>query len=360
MLVDSFGGWRAREEEKKLEAFWRNHTLLQLTHRILELKGESEVLVLTYFYERASVLSFRSNSPVEILLKNVTEKRLCNRTGLGPKSVYRAITTLEDGEFIKVQRTWCALTGERKVNVYLLLHSSTKEPLRCSEHEWQVCSENKDLPYLTAPWETRKKLIPMGRSGRQVYLTALSLASNKTSMSFAISKDEWVAESRLCRTAFNRGLKECKDNGLLSFKKYELTLHDPQTGKPSVRQKKDFLQHEDTNWKYNLDDLTAEHWRVVLRELLPRLSFNEGADGWTYTSRDVPCPFCHEENCFRVNFRERIVKGEKKAPSFECKKCDRFGFLGQLVKSVKGYPSMRKVLKFIKRVLGQWPMMAAA
>lgn len=361
LLADFVGNPREREAAGQREAFWRNHSQVQYPHRILELKGGAECLVLAYFYQRASEISFRCNVQIaELEIKNISEEKLCKRTGLSPKSVYRAIDSLEKNQYIRVTRTWSALTGERRVNVYLLLHSATKEPLYSFEDEWQVCLANKELPYITAPWETRETLIPMTRSGRQVYLGALSMGSKKTEMSFAVSREEWETETRLGRTAFDRGVTECAKRGLLTYKRYVLTLNDPRTGKPSVRQPHEFTRHEDTNWKYNFNDLAAEHWRAVLADLLPRAVFNEGTDGWTHTSREVRCPFCHAERVFRVNVHRKVVDGKETPPRFNCYGCDRHGFLGQLVLWVKLYPSMRRVKKYIKGVLGEWPEKAAA
>ena len=130
-------------------------------------------------------------------------------------------------------------------------------------------------------------------------------------------RSDFRAESLLSKNAFNRGLLECQRKGLLSYKRGVLTLHDPRTGKVSVRPAREFVTHENPNWKFNLDSVTPAQWKHVCEKLLKR-GLNVGGDGWTY-SRWSACPFCKTQHGFSLNFeRSQYVchnRADCKAPN---------------------------------------------
>jgi len=341
LLASELNGVRETELREELEGFWRGHSIFQLPVRILRLKGKAEAVVLAYLYEMANTTAFYSKTSVVVEV-TVKEQTLMNRTRLSRRSVYGAIDTLEEQDFIRVTRRRDSLTGERSINVYLLLHSTTKEPLLCTPAEWGICHQNGDRPYITAPKETREKLTEMSAAARQTYLAALSLASRKVRTSFSVPRDAWKAETRLGRNAFDRGVIECTERGLLTYSRYFLTVHDPRTGRPSARQKPDFIHHENTNWKtLDFKDVTPEQWKRVVEKLL-RTEFILGDSGWTHGTRTTVCPLCKETRSFRLNFKEQ---------EYRCHACENFGKLGQLVQRVLKVTSMEKVKIFILEIL---------
>jgi hypothetical protein len=217
------------------------------------------------------------------------------------------------------------VTKQIKLNVYLLLHSESKSPLTATPGSFGVCHHNADRPYITAPKETREKLKRMQAAGRAVYLSGLAIASGRKCTSFGVTPDEWKRQSLLGRNAFNRGRKECVKLKLLSYKRQKLILNDPATGRPSYRVAGGRIEHENPQWKFDLNTVTAEQWRATIERLL-RHQFIVGDSGWTHGTKDTRCPFCKEFRCFRVNFG---------ASQFLCHGCNKNGRLAQLVMRVR-------------------------
>jgi hypothetical protein len=330
-------GNRVSEEQGEL---WIGHSRYQLSNRVLNYKGKAEAMVLVYLYERAEGFSFYSHDPVVIKIE-VKEETIATRTGLNRSNVSRSLIPLEADGAIKVSRERDPLTHQIVTSVYLLLHSQTGNPLLSSPGIWGVCHQNFDRPYIVAPKETREKLKVMTPSGRQVYLTALSLASKNVQMSFRIGREEWKAEARLGRNAFDRGVKECVAKKLLTYSRYTLTLHDPKTGEPSKREKHEFIRHEDAKYKFDYRNVTAAQFQRVIQRLLNR-EFTVNASGWTHTRPDNVCPFCKEGRSFSVNFTEQ---------KYKCHHCERYGKLGHLVQQVKRYPKWAHVKQYIREVI---------
>ena len=328
-----------RETEQKSE-LWVGHSRYQITDRVLSYKGKAEALVLVYLYERAEGFSFYSHDPVVIKLQ-VKEETIAARTGLHRTNVSRSLIPLEADGVIKVSRERDPLTHQVVTSVYLLLHSQTGNPLLTSPGLWGVCYENFDRPYFVAPKETRELLKSMTPSGRQVYLAALSLASKNVQMSFRIEREDWKAEARLGRNAFDRGVKECEKRKLLTYDRYVLSVHDPKTGEPSKREKHEFIRHEDANYKFDFRNITAAQWQRVIQRLLHR-EFTVGPSGWTNTRPDNICPFCKEGRSFTVNFTEQ---------RFKCHHCKRGGKLGQLVQQVQRAPRWAHVRQYVREVI---------
>jgi hypothetical protein len=175
----------------------------------------------------------------------------------------------------------------------------------------------------------------MNASGRQVYLTALAMASKRVSTSFGVSRENWKTESLLGRNAFDRGVKECAANGLLIYRRYVLTLN--ATSRPKER-----IEHENPRWKFDLNSVTVEQWQKVCEALLKR-TFIVGDSGWSHATRESLCPFCTEPRSFRLNFKDS---------KYLCNndKCGRFGRMGQLVQRVLRVTQMSEAKKFIQAV----------
>jgi hypothetical protein len=334
---------RRKRDREQDDSFWSGHSRYQIPARILGYKGKAEALVLSYFYERANTVSFFSAKAVFIEVK-VREQILAKRTGLSVRAVETAIISLEVDRAIRVYRNKDKITGLVCTRVYVPLHSETAEPLLCCPNDYGVCEKNFDKPYITAPKQTRALLVQMNASGRQVYLTALAMASKRVSTSFGVSRENWKTESLLGRNAFDRGVKECAANGLLTYRRYVLTLN--ATSRP-----KEGIEHENPKWKFDLNAVTAEDWQEVCGALLKR-TFIVGDNGWSHATRESLCPFCTEPRSFRVNFKEA---------KYLCHydKCARFGRLGQLVQRVLHVTSMSKAKDYIKAVIAKQEAVAA-
>jgi hypothetical protein len=306
------------------EGFWSGHSVFQIPVRVLGYKGKAESLVLTYFFERANSISFYSSAAVLIQI-SVQEKTIALRTGLNRSTVSEAIVSLEADDCIRVLRRRDPVTKKIKLSVYVLLHSESKNPLVATPGSFGVCHHNADRPYITAPKELREKLKGMQAAGRAVYLSALALASRKVSTSFGVTPEEWKKESLLGRNAFNRGLKQCAKLKLLTYKRYVLTLNDPATGAPTYRVAGGRIDHENPQWKFDLNKVTAEQWQATVERLL-RKEFIVGSSGWTHATKTTRCPLCKHCRCFRANFG---------ASQFLCEHCNANGRLAQLVMRVR-------------------------
>jgi ribosomal protein L37AE/L43A len=327
------------KKEGEKEGLWVGHSVFQLPVTVHRYRGGSEALVLSYLYERASSVSFFSEKPVVIELK-VSQETIAERTKLSLWAVSQAINSLDADRCIRVERVRDN-NGLVRLNVYLLLHSTTQEPLTCSPRIWGVCLQNADKPFITAPKELLKTLVQMQPSGRAVYLAALTLASVRISMSFTVTREEWKSETLVARNAFNRGVKECVKRGLVNYKRHRLTLHDPTTGRPSTKQRAERVRHAEADWKFKLDDITGEQWQRVAEKLLKR-EFTVGASGWSHTTSDSLCPFCNEPRSFTIHFANS---------QWKCHKCGERGRLFPLVQRVLRETQAQRVREYITQIL---------
>lgn len=341
MALDSFFSGltdvQREREQKQTGDFWKGHSLFQIPHRTLAFRGESEALVLIYFYERAAAVSFYSEKEVLIEIK-VKEETVAERTGLSIRAVSYAIATLEAAGCIRVVRPKPdAVTGRKSINVYLLLHGETKQPLMARPRVYGICHANFEKPYITVHKEALKIVRSMTKPGRACYLAALAMASLKLRTSFGITREDWKAETLLGKNGFNIGMKECKSKKLLTYKRGLLSLNDPITGKPSERIR-GRVEHENPRWKFDLNTVDAGTWRATVERLTKR-AFIVGSTGWTHATRETHCPFCREVRSFRANFT---------AAEFQCSACQRYGRLGKLVQKLLGTSSMMKAKEFIR------------
>lgn len=339
-MTDFFGGLRAFQEsseKKKTEALWNGHSRFQSPAYVIGYKGEAETLVLLYLYQRATYIN--SNTENESVLEiRVKEETIADRCRLGRWAVSQAIRKLEADCRIRVSRTRDKITGEMQISIYLLLHSTTKEPLKTSPGDYGFCHANFERPYVTLPGESFDIMPQLGRSARAVYLTALAIGSARVCMSFGILRSDWKKESLLGRNAFNRGVRECKNKRLLTFKRGLLTLNDPETGRPSERVSSR-VEHENPQWNFDLNDVDAATWRASVERLFKFPFTVDKITGWTHCKRGTYCPFCRKERKFRVNFTEA---------KYQCFNCERSGWLGKLVQKLLGTASMVKVKLFIR------------
>jgi hypothetical protein len=329
------------KKEGEKEGLWVGHSVFQLPVTVHRYKGAPESLVLAYLYEFASGISFHSSQPI-ILELRVSQDKIAEKTGLALRSVPGAIQELEADNCIRVVRTRNEDTGQVELNVYLLLHSTTQEPLRSRPKVWDICHENSVKPYITAPKTLLKSLTPMTPGARAVYLAALSLASVRTSMIFTVTREDWKTETLLGRNAFNRGLKECAKSGLLKYKRNTITLHDPLTRKPSTKTRQQPVYHEGAQWKFNLDAITADEWQRVAERLLKR-SVTVSASGWTNTTADGLCPFCTHARSFTMHFDHS---------QWKCHHCGKRGRMFQLVQQVLRESQAQRVREYITEVIG--------
>jgi hypothetical protein len=261
--MDSFFRELEETRTKSQKTFWAG-SRHQLPMRILGYKGHSEALVLSYLYHEACRVSFYSPKTVEIEVK-VRGKILAKHTGLSVRAVEHTIFALAVDRAIRVinKRTNDLVTGKIRTRVFVPLHSQTAEPLFTTPGDYGVCEKNFDRPYITVTKQTPKILVRMNACGRQVYLSALAMASKRVNTSFGISRENWKTESLLGRNAFDRGVKECIANGLLTYRRYVLTLN--ATSRPKER-----IEHENPKWKFDLNSVTAEQWEKICEALLHR------------------------------------------------------------------------------------------
>jgi hypothetical protein len=326
-------------KEGESEGLWVGHSVFQLPVTVQRYKGSPEALVLAYLYQFASGFSFHSDKPVVIEF-SISQEKIAERTGLSLRVLPGAIQELEADKCIRVERTRDE-RGRVTLSVYLLLHSTTQEPLWTTPNIWGVCHQNGDRPFITAPKELLKVLMQLQPGARAVYLSALSMASVRIKMSFKVTPEDWKAETLLGRNAFNRGKKECVKRGLLKYNRQVLTLHDPATGKPSTKERQQRVYHKDAQWKFSLDDITGTEWQKVAEDLFKR-SFTVGAAGWTHTTPDNICPFCKEGRAFTMHFEHS---------QWKCHQCRERGRIFQLLQRVQQEPQAQRVREYITAVL---------
>ena len=138
-------------------------------------------------------------------------------------------------------------------------------------------------------------------------------------------------------------MKECIANGLLTYRRYVLTLNATSTPK-------DRIEHEHPKWKFDLNLVTAEQWQKVCEALLHR-TFIGGDSGWSHATRESLCPFCTEPRSFSVNFKEA---------KYKCydEQCQSYGRLGQLVQRVLRV-QMSEAKEYIKAQIAKREAVAA-
>lgn len=292
---------------------------------------------------------FRCDREIVIELR-IKEEKIAERTGLTRPAVSHAIKVLETAGSIRVERSRSKITGEKKISIYLLLHPTTREPLRSMPQEFGICHMNGfERPYVTVPKETREVLTQLRPAACAVYLTALAVASKFMTTSFTTTREYLKTESLLGKNGFNRGFAECRSKGLFAYRRNVLTLHDPRTRKPSERQPREFVHHEDANWKFPLDAVTPEQWQRVI-EILLHKQFFVGPTGWTYTRPEILCPSCKRERSFSASFA---------LSQFNCHECGASGRLFQLVARVRRCTA-REAKQFIAAHMDQKPAACAA
>ena len=324
---------------REVGRFWCGHSLIQIPSRLLDYDGGAETMVLVYLYERAEDISFRKETKKEIRIQ-VGVETIMKRTGYQDRQVRRALDTLDADKCIRVEHTRDE-AGRVKTHVYLLLHSQTAEPLIGSPRIFGVCQQNRETPFITAPKELRELMMKMKAPGRRFYLGALSLGSERQSMSFFIQRDDFLSASRMGVSWFYAGLSECRKLKLVSYEKETLTLNDPRTGEPSQRHARELVYDKNTNWKFRLDDITGPQWEQIIKRAWKR-EFIVGSSGWTVSGVDDLCPFCGENRGFSMCYR--LAK-------YSCKKCDRFGKLGQLLRSILRVTQWEQVRQYIRETI---------
>jgi hypothetical protein len=338
-FIQKLESWKATNT---LESFWVGHSVFQVPVRVLNYKGTSEALVLAYLFDRANSNSFYSNGETAIEIRE-QETTIAKRTGLDRCTVSQAVISLEADGCISVERRRDPVTKQIRLSIYLLLHSQTKNPLVATPGVFGVCHQNNERPYITTPRESRQKLTGMNPAARQVYLTALALASERACTSFGVVRGQWKSKTRLGRNSFDRGVQECTKAGLLTYQRYVLTINDPRTGEPSERAAGERTEHESPKWKFDLNTVTEAQWKTVIGKLLPGREFFADANGWSYTGRSGICPFCKTRRSFTLNFKLSRYKCFNEA----CGE-NRSGRLGQLVQRKLRVNKMATAKSYIK------------
>jgi hypothetical protein len=355
-LVADLFGEKERNEEREA-AFWSGFSRFQVPDSILRYKGNAPAQVYMLLFRVACSISYHSKRTQQLEVSK-PHSFICHQTKLSERAVERAVKTLErDGLIIIIPREQKIVSrkadGTYIRNSIVLLHPETREPLYTLPGSYSVCYRNMVTPYLTVPRAHEDRLYEMQRSGRAVGLSALSEASERQQLSFVSRKSDLKEKSGLGRNHFELGLSECEREKLLTYAKNIVTMLDPLTGKQANRQPREFINHEDPNWKFDLDTVTPEHWRAVIKRLMPRREFYEGSDGWTFTTGH-PCPFCKKERAFSIHFG-KLEEPQKHAAVYKChagktEKCG--GNLGQLVRRLLRC-SMAEAKAHIQDITGQ-------
>ena len=315
-------------QERELE-FWQGFSRFQVPSHVRKYKGSAPAQVYLVLFRVACSVSYRSTRVLELTIGK-PHSFFARQTKLSIRAVERAFEKLEaDGLLAIVPEEQRVITrranGTFLRNTVKLLHPDTRQTLYTVPGSFSVCFKNGVKPYVTVPRAAEERLHGMAPAGRHVGISALDEGSSRQAYSFGIRKDHFKAKTELERHAFTRGLTECEAQKLLTYAQNILTLLDPLTGKEPNRKKLEFIHHEDPNWQFDLNGVTADQWRAVVKRLLPYREFVEGSDGWTYTTGH-PCPFCKTERAFSVNF----ALGLYKCYAGKTDRCA--GFMGQLVK----------------------------
>lgn len=214
--------------------------------------------------------------------------------------------------------------------------------------EYGLLSSNSNDPhfsFITIPRASLDKIDFMKHAAeKSVYIAALALASKAMHEVIHVDRSLWQELSHLGRNAFSEGVKCCKTKKLFSYSKKILTLFDPLTGKPTERWRspREWIDHENPTWKFDLRKITPEQWHVIAEKLFHQ-TFPD-VDGWTPTTKELRCPFCKQHDTFAVNFH----LSRYKCHNDDC--LGQKGMLGQLVKQVRG-TNMDAAKKFISETI---------
>lgn len=319
-------------ESGKPTGVWIGYSKFEIPEFVLRYYGEAPAHVLCLLYHRASGKSYHSTSEHDLSL-SVREDTLASKSGLSTRSIERAFKQLESEHRIRRVRRKHP-TGRFLASRVTLLDGSG-EPLQTSPQHYGLCRVSDLRPFITMPRASLDVLNGMTPSQKATYISALALASRQKRESVFVDKQAWFIESGLGENAFGAAVAVCKRRKLLTYSNGVLTLNDPQTGRPTQRWKygKDWIEHIDPQWEFDLNEVTEEQWHYTLESLLSR-KFETAADGWTLRTQ---CPFCFYKERFHANFTKA---------AYRCHSCDAKGRLGQLVARVKNI-SMGEAKKFI-------------
>jgi hypothetical protein len=327
-----------QEQQGKRPGIWVGYSRFEVPSFITEYGGQAEAHVLLLLYRRAAGTSYNSMTAADLTF-TVRQDTLALNTGLTTRSVRNALVQLgKDKHIVRTRR-------KRSNKTYLAsrvtLLDGDGQPLQTSPQHYGVCRENKVKPFITMPKVCLEALHGMTPSQKGVYIAAHALASREKRESVYVAKEEWQILSGLAENAFNRGVKQCKSKGLLSYSSGVLTINDPQTRKPTQRwqHNRERIEHVNPEWAFDLNDVTAEEWQYVVESLLGR-KLETDSSGWTLRTA---CPFCAYKEKFHVNFSKA---------AYRCHSCDAKGRLGWLVGLVKNV-NMDAAKEYIKERIAE-------
>jgi hypothetical protein len=317
--------------EGKPDGIWIRYSNFEVPEYVTWYAGQAPGHILLVLYHRAE-----SHGLSDHISLKVKENSVAEETGLKPRTVRHAFAQLKRDQRIRREARHDKSDGTFLASAVTLLNDSG-EPLTRPQ-KWGVCRSNEIRPFITFPVACLDEINDMAlASQKATYISALALVSQQKQESVYVQKDKWQELSGLGRNAFNSGVAFCKRKKLLSYSGEVLTVFDPKTHKPNERWKhpRKWIDHVDTKWKYDLNDVPAERWQNFLENMLGR-KFEVGADGWTLRSE---CPFCREhKQRFRMNFQQS---------QFKCD-CGQRGRLGQLIERLKKIP-MSEVIALLKQ-----------
>lgn len=310
---------------------WTGHSTFQIPLRLLEYAGQSPVHLALLLYSQGAGVSYRSpdwGNDVSFPSRIASRAKV---SGLSARVVRSAFKRLETDGYISMRSNGNTDAGRYRARKIFLLDPQTGERLTTNPGIYGLFSSNatdEHFHFITVPRTSLEAVNAMEHaSAKSAYLVALCFVSKAMDECVAVNRSLWQRLSHLGRNAFGRGLRYCIRKGLLSYRRGVLTVNDPATGKPTERWKhpRVRIEHENPVWKFDLNTVKPEKWRIVVEELL-HASFPE-TDGWTHSTKDVGCPFCGEFGKFNVNFSESRYKCHASG-------CRESGRLGQLVQRV--------------------------
>lgn len=300
---------------------------MQVPISLLRYAGSPPAHLALHLYAQGAGVSYRADETGADVCFRVRVKTKRKATNLTLRSTFSRLET--DG-YIQRKRERIASGRHRASRIYLL-DPLTGDRLKTHPNSYGLLSENAQdecFSFITLPRDCLKAIDEMEcASEKALFLAALCLVSKARDECVEVARALWRALAHVSKNSFTSALRSLTNKKLLSYRRGVLTLHDPLTGKPVERWRypRKLVNHENAQWAFDLNKVTAEEWHAVLeRALRVPIPF---FDGW-HTVKELGCPFCGECGKFSLSFE---------SAGFKCHAaCKEHGKLGQLVKHVLG------------------------
>jgi hypothetical protein len=328
---------RAKQADtNKPTGLWIGHSRFQCPSFVLEYAGRPPARLTLDLYDRAQGHSYSSADEFTLSFK-VRLATVQEKTGMTAEQVKRSAMVLERDGRIYRKQVKSGKTGKFLSNLVTPLNPRTGRAWSTSPGKPGLLSENHFSEYITVPQDTIPAVKRISRHGLAVLLAALEAISKADTgtESTEITRQELRKSSCLGRDAFRKGLKECLSQGFLSFKSKVLTVHDPQTRKPTERWKNRRAEsyHQSKKFDFDLNDRTADDYRTLLGAVFNQNYTDMPDRRWHPVLFDGGCPLCGEvrrRGDFAVCINPNVA-------GFHCYLCGRKGKLVELAAQVLGF-----------------------